>query len=161
LWEVGAAQTDTSLLQAENIDWSRNTLQYQRRKTGQWACIQIGPRLEAVLRKLPSKGPLFPNISQTTDSARAAEFRHRCRLLKLEGVSLHSYRYAGAERAKATGYPERWAQNALGHNSRAVHSAYARGVVAKNNGVKHKQSTFESSWKRTDVPRDNREVQCQ
>lgn len=45
-------------------------------------------------------------------------------------MSLHSYRYAWAERAKAAGYPERHAQNALGHNSRAVHAAYAKGIVA-------------------------------
>lgn len=130
LWEVGAAQTDAALLQAENIDWQRQTLQYRRRKTGEWACLQIGPKLAALLKQLPSRGPLLPAISETRDSARAAEFRRRCRLLNLNGISLHSYRYSWAERAKATGYPERWAQNALGHNSRAVHAAYARGVVA-------------------------------
>jgi hypothetical protein len=41
-------------------------------------------------------------------------------------VTLHSYRYAWAERAKQAGYPERFAQIALGHNSKAVHRAYAR-----------------------------------
>ena len=41
-------------------------------------------------------------------------------------MSLHSYRYAWAERAKQAGYPERFAQEALGHNSIAVHRAYAR-----------------------------------
>ena len=41
-------------------------------------------------------------------------------------MSLHSYRYAWAERAKKAGYPERFAQEALGHNSKAVHRAYAR-----------------------------------
>jgi integrase len=41
-------------------------------------------------------------------------------------VSLHSYRYAWAERAKVAGYPERFAQESLGHNSKAVHRAYAR-----------------------------------
>jgi integrase len=51
-------------------------------------------------------------------------------LLKLNGISLHSYRYAWAERARSCGYPERWAQNALGHNSRAVHQAYAKEGVA-------------------------------
>lgn len=40
-------------------------------------------------------------------------------------MSLHSYRYAWAERAKTAGYPERFAQEALGHNSKAVHRAYA------------------------------------
>ena len=39
---------------------------------------------------------------------------------------MHSYRYAWAERAKQCGYPERFAQEALGHNSKAVHRAYAR-----------------------------------
>ena len=39
---------------------------------------------------------------------------------------MHSYRYAWAERAKQCGYPERFAQEALGHNSKAVHRAYAK-----------------------------------
>lgn len=30
------------------------------------------------------------------------------------------------ERAKTCGYPERFAQEALGHNSKAIHRAYAR-----------------------------------
>jgi integrase len=46
--------------------------------------------------------------------------------LGIHGVSLHSYRYAWAERAKVAGYPERFAQESLGHNSKAVHRAYAR-----------------------------------
>ena len=44
----------------------------------------------------------------------------------IKGISLHSYRYAWAERAKTAGYPERFAQEALGHNSKAVHRACAR-----------------------------------
>jgi integrase len=44
----------------------------------------------------------------------------------LSGVSLHSYRYAWAERALKCGFPERFAQQALGHNSKAVHRAYAK-----------------------------------
>jgi hypothetical protein len=31
-----------------------------------------------------------------------------------------------AERAKTCGYPERFAQEALGHTSKAVHRAYAK-----------------------------------
>jgi integrase len=52
--------------------------------------------------------------------------RSRCRQLGVQGVTLHSYRYAWAERAKTAGYPERFAQEALGHNSKAVHRAYAK-----------------------------------
>ena len=43
-------------------------------------------------------------------------------------MSLHSYRYSWAQRAKACGYPQRFAQDALGHSSRAVHEAYAKGA---------------------------------
>jgi integrase len=57
---------------------------------------------------------------------RAAEFKRRCRRLKIEGVSLHSYRYAWAERARRSGVPERFAQEGLGHGSAAVHRAYAK-----------------------------------
>jgi integrase len=130
VWEIGASQTDTVLLSAENIDWERKILAYQRKKTGQWAYLSIGARLEALLRRLPKEGPFFPKIRTSTDSARSAEFYRRCRLAGVKGVSLHSYRYAWAERAKACGYPERWAQNALGHNSRAVHEAYAKEARA-------------------------------
>jgi integrase len=51
--------------------------------------------------------------------------------LKIQGVTLHSYRYAWAERAKTAGYPERFAQEALGHNSKAVHRAYAKRALVK------------------------------
>jgi hypothetical protein len=44
---------------------------------------------------------------------------------------LHSYRYAWAERAKVAGMPERFAQEALGHNSRAVDRAYAKRALVK------------------------------
>ena len=37
-----------------------------------------------------------------------------------------SFRTLRAERAKRAGYPERFAQEALGHNSKAIHRAYAR-----------------------------------
>jgi integrase len=57
---------------------------------------------------------------------RATEFKQRCVGLGIKGVTLHSYRYAWAERARKSGYPERFAMENLGHNSRAVHHAYAK-----------------------------------
>ena len=129
IWESGGSQSDVVKLTHENIDWPNRILWFHRAKLkpeAEPARITIGPRLETLLRQLPSKGPLFPNWSQTTPNDRAAEFRRRCRILKLEGVSLHSYRYAWAERAYEHGYPERFAQAALGHSSKAVHQAYAK-----------------------------------
>jgi hypothetical protein len=130
LWETGAAQTDAAELCAEQIDWQRRVLSYQRQKTGEWSHLQIGKPLEDLLSQLPRQGMLFPNWGKVSNGDRAAEFRRRCRILKIQGVSLHSYRYAWAERARSCGYPERWAQNALGHKSRAVHQAYAKGGIA-------------------------------
>lgn len=130
LWEIGAAQTDGANLTAANIDWDRGLLSYRRQKTGELCVLQIGPRLEALLRRLPSAGPLFPTISKLRDVWRSAEFHRRCRLLKIEGVTLHSYRYAWASRAKQFGMPERFAQAALGHASVAVHREYAREGAA-------------------------------
>jgi len=130
LWEIGSAQSDAAMLTAEQIDWQNRILSYQRQKTGEWASIQIGKRLEALLSTLPGRGFLFPRISQTTAGDRSGDFWRRCKVAKISGVSLHSYRYAWAQRARANGYPIRWAQNALGHNSRAVHLGYANGVVA-------------------------------
>src|SRR5271155_5776411 len=51
--------------------------------------------------------------------------------LGIVGVTLHSCRYAWAERAKTCGMPERFAQEALGHNSKAVHRAYAKRALMK------------------------------
>jgi integrase len=126
LWETGAAQSDAAAFSTTNIDWKTDTFSYVRSKTGSSACLRIGPRFKVFLQQLPQKGPFFPNISQQSDTDRAAEFARRRRILKITGISLHSYRYGWAERALANGYPERFAQAALGHKSRAVHQAYAR-----------------------------------
>lgn len=126
LWEVGASQSDAAALTAEHIDWPTRTLTYFRMKTGEQAQLRISKRLTAILNHLPTEGPLFPKLSQIGGNIRAADFCWLCRKLKITGVSLHSYRYAWAERAKSCGYPERFAQAALGHNSQAVHRAYAK-----------------------------------
>jgi integrase len=126
LWEIGSSQSDAAALTAENIDWPTRSLSYFRMKTGEQAQLAISKNMAAILEQLPTTGSLFPKIAATTDNARSAEFYRRCKVLGIEGVSLHSYRYAWAERAKTCGYPERFAQAALGHNSKAVHRAYAK-----------------------------------
>jgi hypothetical protein len=126
LWEIGASQTDAAMLTAENIDRESNTLFYSRIKTGEQAQLTISKRLASLLDQLPKSGPLFPTILANKENIRAADFYYLCKRLNIAGVTLHSYRYAWAERAKTCGYPERFAQEALGHNSKAVHRAYAR-----------------------------------
>ena len=126
IWHVGAAQIDLVSLTAENVDWSCRIISYARRKTGQPAILRFGDEVTAILRRLPTSGRLFPNWSKLTSAQRADRFHNRCESLGISGVSLHSYRYAWAERAVSAGYPERYAQEALGHASAAIHRAYAK-----------------------------------
>ena len=85
--------------------------------------------LRVILANLPKFGSLFPYLRTVRPKDRANEFRQRCTGLKIQGVTLHSYRYAWAERAKVVGYPERFAQLALGQNSKAVHRAYSKNAL--------------------------------
>ena len=105
------------------------------------ALIRFGGEIEAILKRRPSAGPLFPYLWTVRAGDRATEFKQRCEGLEISGVTLHSYRYTWAERALKCGYPERFAQQALGHNSKAVHHAYA----------KHAEVTVPSldDWERT------------
>src|SRR5947208_6970177 len=125
-WHLGASQSDIAFLEAENIDWESNVISFARKKTGSIALMRFDEETAQLLRSLPNRGPLFPYLRSVRAGDRSTEFHQRCVGLKIKGVSLHSYRYAWAERAKKAGYPERFAQEALGHNSKAVHRAYAR-----------------------------------
>ena len=126
LWHVGAAQVDLVSLTAENVDWENRTIIYHRRKNNSLAILRFGEEVAAILRQLPTQGPLFPSYSKISSTDRAARFHNRCKVVGISGVSLHSYRYAWAERAKTAGYPERYAREALGHQSAAIHRAYAK-----------------------------------
>ncbi len=130
-WHLGTSQSDLAHLKAADIEWPNRVLSYQRGKTGTPALLHFGPQVEAILRRLPAEGSLFPDLRTVRAGDRATEFKQRCRGLGIEGVTLHSYRYAWAERARSAGYPERFAQEALGHNSKAVHRAYAKRAVVK------------------------------
>ena len=131
LWLLGGSQSDVATLQAEDVDWHRHTIAFHRMKTGSVAQLHFGDGVAKVLHSLPKHGPLFPRISKNKESDRAKQFSRSCKRLDITGISLHSYRYAWAERAKTCGYPERFAQQALGHNSAAVHRAYAKKAQVK------------------------------
>jgi integrase len=125
-WHLGASQSDLAFLEAENIDWQTNVISYRRMKTKTIAIMRLDDEMAEILKDLPSTGPLFPYLRTVRAGDRATEFKQRCDGLGIKGVSLHSYRYAWAERAKAAGYPERYAQVNLGHNSKAMARAYSR-----------------------------------
>jgi integrase len=130
-WHLGGSQGDIACLMGEDVDWESRTISFTRKKTSVPVILHLGEEALSVLKDLASEGCLFPYLSRVRAGDRATEFKQRCRGLGIEGVSLHSYRYAWAERAKACGYPERFAQEALGHNSAAVHRAYAKRAKMK------------------------------
>ena len=132
-WHLGGSQMDIANLTAEDVDWNDRTISYERAKLKNQEdrrikppLIHFGEQVSTILRTLASTGPLFPNLLKVESKDRANEFRQRCHGLGIKGVTLHSYRYAWAERARQCGYPQRYAQEALGHNSKAVHHAYAK-----------------------------------
>lgn len=130
-WHLGGSQGDIANLRGEDIDWANGTLSFFRKKTGTPVIIHLGEAAQNLLKDLPGDGLLFPYLASVRTGDRATEFKQRCQQLGIKGVTLHSYRYAWAERAKVAGYPERFAQEALGHNSKAVHRAYAKRALMK------------------------------
>lgn len=148
LWHTGAAQSDAACLRAEDINWNTRTICYSRKKLKgragiKPALIRFGLEVEAILKRRPQAGPLFPYLRRVRAGDRATEFRQRVLGLGIKGVTLHSYRYAWAERALICGYPERFAQQALGHNSKAVHHAYSKhaevtvpSMIGRRGGIK-------------------------
>lgn len=132
-WHLGASQSDLAHLHAEDIDWNARVIGFFRMKT-RWRGqqppqIRFGTEVEEILAGLPKSGPPFPYLITVRCADRATAFRQRCTGLGIHGMSLHSYRYAWAERAKSCGYPEGFAQLALGHNSKVVHRACARKAM--------------------------------
>ena len=125
-WHLGGAQGDIAGLTAESVDWKSQVVGFARRKTGTISMIHFGDDVATVLRTLPNEGLLFPKIAKMQAGHRATEFARARRRAGIKGVSLHSYRYAWAERARKAHYPRRQAEEALGHNSKAVHIAYAK-----------------------------------
>jgi integrase len=113
------------------IDWTNSTVSFFRKKTGVPVLVHLGKEALNPFKELPAEGLLFPFLASMRPGNRTTEFGQRCRHLSIKGVTPHSYRYAWGKRAKTAGYPERFAQEALGHNSKAVHRAYTRRALVK------------------------------
>ncbi len=133
LWETGGSQSDIASLHWNQIDLENETIRFSRRKlagkeSGGESLLRLGPCLRKLLNQLPQSDYLFPKMNAWASENRSSEFSRRCKMLGIEGRSLHSYRYAWAQRARAAGMPEREAMNHLGHESRAIHAAYAGGA---------------------------------
>lgn len=134
-WHLGASQSDLANLQAEDIDWTNRLISFHRLKTRhrntKAVMISFGESVAKILETLPKEGALFPMLQRTHEKHRAKDFKERCNRRGVSGVTLHSYRYAWAVRAREAGMPERFAMEMLGHNSSFVHRVYSKKAVAR------------------------------
>src|ERR1700677_4308602 len=135
LWHTGGSQGDIAKLEDRDIDKANRVISFDRVKIRHLqlnpASLKYGDSVVELLKQLPQCGRLFPYLATVRSFDRATEFKQRCDGLGLTGITLHSYRYAWAERAKSCGFPERFAMAALGHNSKAVSRAYAKGAAVE------------------------------
>jgi integrase len=95
LWHLGGSQTDVATLHTQDVDLEQRTIAYSRRKTGVPALIHFGEAVAKILASRPKFGPLFPRLFIMHEKHRAKLFNRRCKLLNIQGVSLHSYRFMG------------------------------------------------------------------
>jgi integrase len=159
LWLTGAAQSDGACLRSEDINWNTHTICFTRKKLKSRSTsikptlFRFSADIEAVLKRRPAVGQLFPYLCTVRAGDRATEFKQRCDGLGISGVSLHSYRYAWAERALKCGFPERFAQQALGHNSKAVHRAYAKHAEVTVPSLDDWEKEWEKNPQRDGQPR--------
>jgi integrase len=130
-WHLGASQGDIASLKGEDVDWQQGTVNFTRKKTGVPVIVHPGPEALNLLKDLPAEGMLFPYLSGLRAGDRVKEFKSRCRQLRINDITLDSYQHAWAERAEAAGMPEWFAMENLGHNSKAVHRAYAKKALVK------------------------------
>ncbi|HUB68042.1 MAG TPA: tyrosine-type recombinase/integrase [Candidatus Methylacidiphilales bacterium] len=147
LWETGGAQTDIACLHRDNVDLINRRLTFNRRKLEHRSmgnvAIVIGENLQRVLDELPATGYLFPTLVQQDDKVRASRFRKVADRQGFTEISLHSYRYAWAQRAKSYGMPMREAMAHLGHGSKGIHQAYSE----KAEVVTLPLEFYEKQWK--------------
>jgi integrase len=162
-WHLGGSQSDIACLQAEDVDWAAKTISYERRKLKgrglRPSVVRFGPDVEKLLVTLPGKGPLFPYLATVRANDRATEFGQRCRGLGIVGVTLHSYRYAWAERAGTCGFPERFAMQSLGHNSKAVHHGYARKALVIIPSLQQYEEAYAASQSKI-IPLQLQQARC-
>jgi len=82
VWHTGASQSDGACLRAEDINWNTRTICFTRKKLKGRAGPAINPTLfrfsadiEAVLKRRPAVGQLFPYLCTVRAGDRATEFK--------------------------------------------------------------------------------------
>lgn len=79
LWHTGAAQSDGACLLAEDINWEARTICFTRKKLKSRGTnlkptlFRFSAEIEALLKRRPAAGPLFPYLCTVRAGDRATE----------------------------------------------------------------------------------------
>ncbi|MEI9998556.1 MAG: hypothetical protein WDO13_05010 [Verrucomicrobiota bacterium] len=177
LWETGGAQTDIASLHADQVDLKSETIHFRRRKlagkeSGGESLLRIGPCTQATAPSVAQR-----RLSLPERECLELEYTLERVLPTLPDAGDRRtqpalYRYAWAQRARAAGMPEREAMNHLGHESRAIHAAYAggchggdvaagilRGAETQERGAVH-HSSLETARRTPSASKPNRPIKA-
>jgi len=135
LWFTGASSKDAAEMQAEHIKWDKGYIEYKR---GKWVLpekhkparvgIAKGGELEALLKRLPKSGPLFPLLSTRQAHHRSRTMGHLCEWVGVPHTTPHGYRFSWAERADEGGMDVKHRMANLGHSTVQMAEHYSEGA---------------------------------
>ncbi|MBH62305.1 MAG: hypothetical protein CL569_07640 [Alphaproteobacteria bacterium] len=135
LWFTGASSQDAAGMHAEQIDWDKGCVEYKR---GKWVLpeehkparvgIEKGGEFEALLKRLPKSGPLFPLLATRSSSNRARTMGNICEWVGIPHTTPHGYRFSWAERADEGGMDVKHRMANLGHSTVEMAEHYSEGA---------------------------------
>ena len=135
LWFTGASSQDAAEMQAEHIKWDKGCIEYKRCK---WVLpdehksarvgIAKGGELEALLKRLPKSGPLFPLLASRRSANRARTMGFMCKAAGIPHTTPHGYRFSWAERADEGGMDVKHRMANLGHSTVQMAEHYSSGA---------------------------------
>jgi len=130
LWHLGGSQTDIADLTAQDIDWKDRTVSYQRRKTGVRS-------LSLSARRLPASWSRFPSLARCSRAWRESRrttvpkcLSNASRQWRSPAFPCTATATLGRNGPRRSGCRKRFAQQALGHSSKA----FVRGLFQEGQG---------------------------
>ena len=131
-WHLGGSQGDIASLKAEDVDWENRTVSFTRKKDRRAGDCAFGrgsvERVQRFAGRRLVVSLFVPGAGwRPGDGIRATlPSAWHSTAFRCTATVTH-----GRNAPKTCGYPERFAQEALGHNSMAVHRAYAKRAKMK------------------------------
>ena len=128
---LGGSQGDIASLKGEDVDWTNNTVGFTRKKSGVPVLVHLGADALNVFKDLPAEGAVSLSVPRAGRETGRRSLGNDAANLASPALRCTATVTLGRNAPRPCGYPERFAQEALGHNSKAVHRAYAKRALMK------------------------------